>query len=63
MPTYKLKRGYVWNPLLSIPPNSLCPCQSYKKFKHCCRKNLPRAIAPDWVAETLNELNKLVEKK
>lgn len=36
--------GCTWNPLLTLPPNMLCPCRSERKFKHCCKKTLPRVV-------------------
>jgi hypothetical protein len=36
--------GFVWNPLRKLPPNSLCPCRSRKKFKKCCLPKLPAAV-------------------
>lgn len=39
-----LKADYAYNPLLSLPRNSLCPCRSGEKFKRCCLPTLPRAV-------------------
>lgn len=41
---YKLKPGYVWNPLMKIPRNSPCPCGSGKKWKKCHLRILPQAM-------------------
>jgi uncharacterized protein YchJ len=38
------KPGFVQNPLSQVPVNSLCPCQSGKKFKKCCRPTIHRYI-------------------
>src|SRR4051812_25939384 len=40
----KPRPGLVWNPLLRLPPNRKCPCQSGLKFKKCCRDKLPKAV-------------------
>lgn len=48
---FALKPGYSWNPLLGIPRNHLCPCDSGKKFKHCHLPTLPRAIPEQLAGE------------
>lgn len=63
---YHLRPGFAWNPLLKIPRNQKCPCDSGKKFKHCHLINMPRAIpekfAHEYVATMKNvELLKFVE--
>src|SRR5581483_4355822 len=44
---YKLKPGFEENPLLKIPRNSRCPCQSGKKFKACCLVKIPTAVTTE----------------
>lgn len=44
MPGYKLKPGYIWNPVKKFPRNKSCPCGSLKKFKICCLNKIPHAI-------------------
>lgn len=39
------KPGFTFNPLKSLPRNSLCPCQSGKKFKKCHLNQLPEVIS------------------
>lgn len=46
--------GYSWNPLLRLEPNTLCPCQSGKKFKKCC-KNLCVPAVPEAQAKELEK--------
>lgn len=41
---YKLKEGFAWNPLLKIPRNVPCPCDSGKKFKACHLLSMPRVV-------------------
>jgi hypothetical protein len=43
----KLREGFDWNPLLTLPPNRPCPCLSGLKFKRCCRRRLPRVVRED----------------
>jgi hypothetical protein len=33
-----------WNPMLNYPRNAECFCDSGKKFKKCCLKDLPLLI-------------------
>lgn len=40
----KPKPGHDWNPLLKVPRNNPCPCQSGKKFKHCHLNLVPRIV-------------------
>lgn len=40
----QLKKGYAWNPLLTLPRNRPCPCLSGKKFKQCHLNLLPRIV-------------------
>ena len=46
--------GFTWNPLMKLPGNRTCPCQSGKKFKRCCLPMLPRAV-PEKVAALYRE--------
>ena len=39
--SYQLKPGWVWNPLLRFPRNSLCFCGSGIKSKKCCLPKVP----------------------
>jgi hypothetical protein len=41
---YVLGDGFAWNPLLGLPRNMPCPCDSGKKYKHCHLLTMPRAI-------------------
>ena len=44
---YNAKAGKVWNPMLKVSRNAICPlCESGKKFKKCCL---------DQCYETVNE--------
>lgn len=36
--------GHAWNPLLELPRNMVCPCESGKKFKHCHLRTLPVVV-------------------
>lgn len=47
----RLKPGFEWNPLLKIPRNAPCPCDSGKKFKHCHLVNMPRAVPEAFAKE------------
>jgi uncharacterized protein YchJ len=47
MRAYVVKDGFVANPLMKIPRNSKCPCQSGKKFKVCCMSRVPRFVTAE----------------
>ncbi len=49
-----IAKGYARNPLRELPRNSLCPCQSKKKFKACCLPNLPEIVS-EQMAKTYRE--------
>lgn len=48
---HRLNKGYVWNPMRSLPPNLSCPCGSGQKFKKCCLPISPRVISKNWEKE------------
>lgn len=50
----KPMKGFTWNPLRTLPRNSLCPCLSGQKFKKCCLNKLPLVVA-EKVAEDFKE--------
>lgn len=43
----KPKPGYAYNPLVKIPRNNPCPCQSGKKFKRCCLEMVPKIVSAE----------------
>jgi len=60
---YKLKPGFVWNPMLKTPRNAKCPCGSGKKFKKCHMPGMPRALSIDTIEHLLmTTANKVTEK-
>lgn len=44
---FKSSKTHTWNPLLKIPRNSPCPCQSGRKFKTCCLTKLPTSVTKE----------------
>lgn len=40
MKGYVFKPGYQYSPLMAIPRNAKCVCQSGKKWKKCCMEKL-----------------------
>ena len=56
---WALKDGFAWNPLLKIPRNFPCPCQSGAKYKDCHLKTMPRAIPSKLAAEYNDKLKHL----
>lgn len=53
MQVYTPKKGYTHNPLNKAEFRNLsCPCESGKKVKKCCGRQL--YVEQDW-ADTLNE--------
>lgn len=57
-------RGFIWNPLKSMPRNSPCPCGSGKKFKKCHLNVLPDVVpSKESLEETmLNEMKEKADK-
>lgn len=48
---YKPIEGFTYNPLLSLPRNMFCPCESGKKFKSCHLPTMPRYVTHELAAE------------
>lgn len=54
--TTKLNPGMAWNPLVTLPRNMPCPCDSGKKYKHCHLPVMPRAIPEKLAAEYAEQI-------
>jgi hypothetical protein len=48
------KPGWTQNPLLTLPRNGPCPCESGRKFKKCCLPDQPRYIREDELQDHLD---------
>ena len=58
---YVLNKGGAWNPMMSYPRNSECPCGSGKKFKKCHLNNTTLAIDKSEEKKLRNFVNAVKE--
>ena len=48
---FRPKAGYISNPMLSYDRNLPCPCDSGKKFKKCCLRDLAPYVSKATAAQ------------